>query len=272
MSYHVKDLIADLATLEKAELMIDTIDLLDTVNYGSHFEKLEDVLMTIDMYSPSESLNLIESILMSSLIDCCRNYGLYIDENNYDAITLNKVFMVTNSVFDLISDEGKNFDDSAKDDDDNVSKMIGFLTPLTELDEDQLNEIIEGVDDDLITSIEENEQILETSERTKINSLTRLRNTRILNDCTVARNLILATGYGFDFYETLSLVKTELINITDLRHRSFNFIAILLASDVDDKDINNYFDETIDYLAEGEQEAVDLRAVATNVLREIQND
>ena len=272
MSYHVKDLIADLTTMEKAELMIDSIDLLDTVNYGSHSEKLEDILMTYDEYPPSETLNLIESTLLSSLIDCCRNYGFYIDENNYDFLSLNRVFMVTNAIFDLINDEGKNFDDSAKDDDDNISKMIGFLKPLTDMDEYQLAEMIEGVDDDLISSIEENEQILENDEKTKINSLSRLKSSKILDSCSVAKNLILAIGYGFDFYETLSLVKKELINITDLRHRSFNFIAILLASDVDNKDINNYFDETIDYLAESEEEAVELRSVAINVLREIQND
>lgn len=254
--------------MEKAELMLDIIDLLDAVNYEGYTEKLEDILMTIDNYPVSESLSLIESILSSSLIDCCKTYGLYINEENYDLLKLSSLYDITNGLFKIISDTDSEYEFLDTEDDSCKGKMISYLQSSVILDFHDLNELIDYADDDLVYAIENKDNLLESEQSNKINIINRLKNSKILERAVNSRSLILASGFGYDFYEVLSLFKKELLAIDDLKQRSIDFIALLFASDIASKDLKNYFLETIDYIASDEEQSIKLKPIAENILKE----
>lgn len=268
MSYHIKDLIADLTTLEKTELLLEMIDLLDAVNFGSHTERLEDILMTVDMYPPDETLSMIEATLLTSLVECCKNYGLYIYDKDPDLFKSSIVLQIARAFFILVGDASSK-PSKINTEDDNVKKIVEYIKELTTLDDFELLELIEDVDDDLISAIEEEDEVLDTESISKVASLNRLRKSDILEKTLIVKELISSQGYGYDFYEMLSLFKKDITGITDLDQRAYEFIAVLLGSDLDNVDLYKYSDETIDYMAVDDEEAILLRKKADRIFKEL---
>ena len=146
--------------------------------------------------------------------------------------------------------------------------MISYLQSSVTLDFYDLNELIDYADDELIYAIENKDNLLESEQSNKINVINRLKNSKILESAVNSRSLILASGFGYDFYEVLSLFKKELLAIDDLKQRSVDFIALLFASDIASKDLKNYFLETIDYIATDEEQSIKLKPIAENILKE----
>ena len=267
MSYHIKDLIADLSTIEKAELLIDSIDLLTSVGYDKHVEKLEDILMTIDANATADSLNLIEAVLLTSLADCCGEYGLYIFDDNPELFNLNKMNLLVTGFFDIITDESKQLIDVDELEEVSVEAICDLLDSMIELDISEIAGLIKDISDDLLIAIEENtiEETLGT-DLSNYNIKRRLKETNIISEVVHIKEALDNFGIGFDFKYGFVLIKNELMKIKNIEQRAIEYTAILLASSVENSNLSTYLNETIDEIGETDDEISNLRIMSKKLL------
>lgn len=267
MSYHIKDLIADLSTVKKAELLIDSIDLLTSVGYDKHVEKLEDILMTMDANASADSLNLIEAVVLTSLADCCSEYGLYISDTEPELFNLNKLNILTTGFFDLISDESKQLIDADELEEVSVEAICDLLDSIIELDINEITLLIEDISDDLLMAIEENS--IEETFGTDLSSYDikkRLKETNIISSVVHIKDALANFGLGFEFKYGFTLIKNELMKIENIEQRAIEYIAVLLASNVKDLNLSTYLNETIDEIGESDDEISNLRILTKRLL------
>lgn len=268
MSYHVKDLIANIATEEKTQLLFNTLDLLDAVNYIDHIKPIEDLLMTADNYDYNELLTLIEATLIVALVECCNEYGVYINDNNITYLTLYNMYFLTDSVIDIVCDDTKTITGDVMDETDIKTRFIYLLETIGSLDFFTLNELIDSIDDDLMLSIEDNEPpvIIDSFKKKTMN---RLEIYPLLKPIVQSDDFITTLGLGYDFSKAFGIYGPILKHEPDKRLMVSKFVALVVLSQLEPSEFEDTIKAYIGYLQDT-QDAV-LTAMAITTLREYTN-
>ena len=268
MAYHVKDFIADTATIERAELLIEVIDLLDSIDYKDHIEKLEEVLMRIDDYPPSDSLNLMESILIDSLSYANVYYGLYLNDSDSNLYTLNNLKIITEGMLDIICDESRSLVSDTETDFNDAEYIINLLNDITDLDYSTISTLIEEIDSSLVDSIRDEEgETLSSNIKNSYLINKRLNRYNLKQKIVFFKSTFSNLNLGFDFINALKLLKDNLKEIKEIEQRTIEYLFLLLASNVSDDNLDSYLNETIDNIGNDDDEISKLRLISTRILK-----
>lgn len=269
MSYHVKDLIAAIATEEKTQLLFNTLDLLDAINYIDHIKPIEDLLMTADNYAYDELLTLIEAILIVALIECCNEYGVYINDNNVTYLTLYNMYFLAEGVIDIICDDTKNLTGDTMDESDIKTRFIYLLESIGSLEYFTLNELIDSIDDNIMLSIDDNEPSVIIDTDTK-QPMTRLERYPLLKPIVQLDDFIITLGTDYDFPKAFGIYGPILKHENDKQLMVSKFVALVMLSHVEPLEFEDTIKEYIGYLQDTEDAVY--TAMAISKLREYINE
>ncbi len=269
MSYHLKDLIANIATDEKTQLLFNTLDLLDSVNYIDHTKPIEDLLMESDNYAFDELLTLIEAILIIALTECCNEYGVYINDNNITYLTLYNLYFLTNALADMVCDQTHNLSGDCMDEADVKTRFVYLLEAIGELDFYTLNELIDSIDDELLLSIEDNPSPMMINSNNE-STTSRLEIYPLLKPIVQSDDFIKTLGLEYDFIKAFGIYNGVLKQENDKAMMVSKFVALVMLSSLKPMEFENTIKEYIGYLQDSEDSV--LTAMAIQRLREYSNE